>query len=67
MATACAWSVALAGLESRIVEVEADIGAVPFPRCHRDQAFLPNPWAARPHSTRINPRGSRHGSGDETR
>ena len=27
MASACAWSVALAGLEGRIVEVEADIGA----------------------------------------
>src|SRR6476660_6381657 len=27
MASACAWSVALVGLEGRIVEVEADIGA----------------------------------------
>ena len=27
MASACAWSVSLAGLEGRIVEVEADIGA----------------------------------------
>jgi hypothetical protein len=27
MAAACAWSVALVGLEGRIVEVEADIGA----------------------------------------
>ena len=27
MASACAWSVALAGLDGRIVEVEADIGA----------------------------------------
>ena len=27
MASACAWSVALAGLEGRVVEVEADIGA----------------------------------------
>src|ERR687896_2681734 len=27
MASACAWSVALSGLEGRLVEVEADIGA----------------------------------------
>ena len=27
MASACAWSVALVGLEGRIVEVDADIGA----------------------------------------
>ena len=27
VASACAWSVALVGLEGRIVEVEADIGA----------------------------------------